>query len=75
MALLVLVLVCFVLVFAQAAMAITTDGPVGGVSQTGSSGSSSGSSTPGTGAEVAVFGIAGASLLGAGYFMTKKSKA
>lgn len=38
-------------------------GDVGGVS-----------STPGTGAEVILFGVAGAGLIAAGYFLTRKAK-
>ncbi|MBI5870777.1 MAG: hypothetical protein HZB44_07460 [Actinobacteria bacterium] len=36
---------------------------------------SSGSSTPGTGAEVILFGVAGAGLIAAGYFLTRKARA
>ncbi|GBE58328.1 hypothetical protein BMS3Abin01_01262 [bacterium BMS3Abin01] len=38
-------------------------------------GVSSGTGTPGTGAELALFALAGAALVGAGYFLTRKSKA
>ncbi|MHB1390919.1 MAG: LPXTG cell wall anchor domain-containing protein [Thermoleophilia bacterium] len=71
MALVVLIAMCFVLMFAQAAMASGTVSPNSAGPQT----TATGSSAPGTGAEMAVFGIAGASLLGAGFFMMKKSKA
>lgn len=33
------------------------------------------SGTPGTGADVTLFGVAGAGLIAAGYFLTKKAKA
>lgn len=35
---------------------------------------SSGSGTPGTGAEVILFGVAGAGLIAAGYFLTRKAR-
>ena len=47
-------------------------GDVGGVSTGGSY--SSGSGTPGTGAEVILFGVAGAGLIAAGYFLTRKAR-
>lgn len=45
----------------------------GAVGGTGTGGTSSG--TPGTGAELALFALAGAALIGTGYFLTRKSKA
>lgn len=36
---------------------------------------SSGSAAPGTGAEVILFGVAGAGLIMAGYFLTRKARA
>ena len=48
-------------------------GDVGGTSASGTSGTSSGGTT--TGAEVLLFGLAGAGLIGAGYFLTRKAKA
>lgn len=45
-------------------------GSVGGTSSGGTS-----SGTPGTGAELALFALAGAALIGTGYFLTRKSKA
>jgi len=41
-------------------------GDVGGVS--------TGSGAPGTGAEVVLFGVAGAGLIAAGYFLTRKAR-
>jgi len=46
-------------------------GAVGGTS----TGYSSGSGTPGTGAEVILFGIAGAGLIATGFFLTRKARA
>ena len=44
-------------------------GAVGGTSTGASSG------TPGTGAELALFALAGAAMIGTGYFLTRKAKA
>ncbi len=47
-------------------------GAVGGVS---SGGTTTTGGAPGTGAELALFALAGAALIGAGYFLTRKAKA
>ncbi len=41
----------------------------------GAVGGTSSGGTPNTGAELALFAMAGAALMGAGYFLTRKSKA
>lgn len=52
-----------------------TASPSASSSSSGSSpGSSSGSGTTATGAEVMLFGVAGAGLIAAGYFLTRKAR-
>lgn len=72
----VMLLMVGVVIATMMVLALNVSAHAQGYGGTVSSGSYSGTSgTPGTGAEVILFGVAGAGLIAAGYFLTRKAKA